>query len=139
MNIALEHPYLLFLLSFLVCFIYCVKKSAFIYLPKLEWMPKNNRYLNIELLLKIAIFSLFVLSLTGFFSYDSISPSNRYGKDIVLSLDASGSMKEGGFDESKKSKFELLQDVLADFIDMRVSDNLGVVVFGTFAFSSVSK
>ena len=136
MNIDLHYPYTLILLMIIPCFVYCVKKSTTCYLPKLSWIPKKNRFININLLLKISIFSLFTLALTSPFSYDSISPSNRFGKDIVLALDSSGSMNESGFDKSDKSKFELLQEILMDFIDQRVNDNIGVVIFGTFAFSA---
>ncbi len=47
-------------------------------------------------------------------------------------------MRESGFDKKKrdKSKFELSLEIMSDFIDKRVSDNIGVVVFGTFAYSA---
>ncbi len=136
MNIDLQHPLFLILLIIIPCFIYCVKKSATCYLPKLSWIPKRGKFINLNLILKILIFSLFTLSLASPFSYDRISPSNRFGKDIVLALDTSGSMNEAGLDKSTKSKFELLQEILFDFIDQRVNDNIGVVVFGTFAFGA---
>ncbi len=136
MNIDLQHPLALILLVIIPCFIYCVKKSATCYLPKLSWIPKKGKFINLNLILKILIFSLFVISLTNPFSYDSISPSNRFGKDIVLALDTSGSMNESGFEQEDKNKFELLQEILNDFIDKRVNDNIGIVIFGTFAFSA---
>ncbi len=136
MNIDLQHPLALILLVIIPCFIYCVKKSATCYLPKLSWIPKKGKFINLNLILKILIFSLFVISLTNPFSYDSISPSNRFGKDIVLALDTSGSMNESGFEQGDKNKFELLQEILNDFIDKRVNDNIGIVIFGTFAFSA---
>ncbi len=136
MNIDLQHPFALILLVIIPCFIYCVKKSATCYLPKLTWIPKRGKFINLNLILKILIFSLFVISLANPFSYSSIAPSNRFGKDIVLALDTSGSMNESGFDRSDKNKFELLQEILNDFIDQRINDNIGVVIFGTFAFSA---
>ena len=136
MNIDIQHPIALILLIIIPCFLYCVKKSATCYLPKLSWIPKKSRFVNLNLILKLSIFILFILALSSPFSYDSISPSKRFGKDIILALDTSGSMNESGFEQSDKSKFELLQEILADFIDKRVNDNIGVVIFGTFAFSA---
>ncbi len=105
-------------------------------LPKLEWIPKKQRLYNLNTLLKLTIFSLFTLALSSPFLYHDITPSQKHGRDIVLAMDCSGSMRESGYDQKSpdKSKFELLQAVSSDFIDKRVSDNFAVVVFGTFAF-----
>ncbi|HIP03187.1 MAG TPA: VWA domain-containing protein [Campylobacterales bacterium] len=86
----------------------------------------------------MAIFILAVIALTLPIGYDAIIPSKKHGRDIVLALDTSGSMRESGFSQlnEDKSKFELSQEIMSAFIDTRVSDNIGVVVFGTFAFSA---
>jgi Ca-activated chloride channel family protein len=107
------------------------------YLPRLDWIPKKSRLFNTQTLLKLATFLLLVLALSSPIAYDAISPSQKHGRDIVLALDTSGSMRETGFSHDSKgtSKFALLQTLVADFIDKRVSDNIGVVAFGTFAFS----
>jgi Ca-activated chloride channel family protein len=72
---------------------------------------------------------------------DKTDPLNRHGKDIVLALDASGSMNASGFDvddelsEGKRlSRFELTKIVAKDFIKSRLNDNVGVVLYGDFAF-----
>jgi Ca-activated chloride channel family protein len=133
---TLQYPYFLLLLPLALCFIYCKKSIKREYLPKLEWIPQKNRFINLQTVLKVSIFIFAVFALSSPISYDSITPSKRYGRDIVLALDCSGSMKESGFSkvDTDKSKFELLQEIVSDFIDKRVSDNIGVVVFGTFAF-----
>ena len=38
--------------------------------------------------------------------------------------------------DKDKSKFELSQEIMSAFIDARVSDNIGVVAFGTIAYSA---
>jgi Ca-activated chloride channel family protein len=138
MHYTLQYPYFLLLLPFALCFIYCKKTVIKEYLPKLEWIPKKNRLTNLQTLLKVAIFTLIVIALASPIGYDAITPSKKYGRDIVLALDSSGSMRESGFShtDEDKSKFELSQEIMSAFIDERVSDNIGVVVFGTFAFSA---
>lgn len=138
MQYTLQYPYFLLFLPFVLCFIYCKKTLIRTYLPKLEWIPKKNRFINLQTVLKIAIFTLAILALSSPIRYDAISPSKKHGRDIVLALDSSGSMRESGFSkiDEDKSKFELSQEIMSAFIDERVSDNIGVVVFGTFAFSA---
>lgn len=138
MSYTLQYPYFLLLLPFALCFIYCKKTTKREYLPKLEWIPKKNRFINFQTVLKVAIFMLTILSLASPIAYDAITPSKKHGIDIVLALDTSGSMRESGFSQTDedKSKFELSQEIMSDFIDKRVSDNIGVVAFGTFAYSA---
>lgn len=138
MHIAFEHPYFLFLLPLALCLIYCKKIQHKSFLPKLEWIPKKNRLFNYQSILKVAIFLLLTIAISSPIRYDAITPSKKYGHDIVLALDTSGSMKESGFSKtaSDLSKFALLQKLVADFIDKRMSDNIGIVAFGSFAFTA---
>ena len=47
-------------------------------------------------------------------------------------------MGESGFKEhSEQSKFDVLKEVISKFIKERFDDNVGVTVFGSYAFSSV--
>jgi len=138
MHYTFEYPYFLILLPFVLCFIYCKKTVVISYLPKLVWIPKKNRFMNLQTLLKIVIFTLILGALSSPIGYDAITPSKKHGRDIVLALDTSGSMRESGFSQTDadKSKFELSQEIMKAFIDTRLSDNIGVVAFGTFAFSA---
>jgi Ca-activated chloride channel family protein len=72
---------------------------------------------------------------------DKFNPLNRHGKDIVLAIDASGSMNSSGYDFENEvsagerlSRFEITKLIATEFIKKRVSDNVGVVLFGDFAF-----
>lgn len=138
MHWTFEYPYFLLLLLLIPCFIFCKKTAATCYLPKLEWIPKSSRFINLQTLFKVSIFIFSIIALASPISYDAITPSQKYGRDIVLALDTSGSMRESGFSDQdgSKSKFEILQEVVSAFIDKRTSDNIGVVAFGTFAFTA---
>ena len=56
----------------------------------------------------------------------------------VLAIDASGSMASSGFDtkERFKSRYELTVELAKAFIKNRTDDNIGTVVFGTFAYTA---
>ncbi len=47
-------------------------------------------------------------------------------------------MGESGFDKEApdKRKFDVVKSIVADFIKKRFDDNIGLVVFGTFAFTA---
>jgi len=59
------------------------------------------------------------------------------GIDIVLALDTSGSMKALDFkiDGKRYDRLAIVKNVVSDFIQKRTDDRLGMVVFGTDAFT----
>jgi Ca-activated chloride channel family protein len=58
------------------------------------------------------------------------------GYEIALVLDSSGSMKARGFDPTSISstRFDVVKEIVSDFIDKRKNDNIGLVVFGAYSF-----
>ena len=84
------------------------------------------------------LFALMVLALAKPFVYDALDNHHRKGRDLVLVLDASGSMAQSGFDEADRmrTKYEINIDLASDFIKRRFDDNMGVVIFGTFAYTA---
>lgn len=54
-------------------------------------------------------------------------------------LDTSGSMGESRYssEHENESKFDILKNIIGSFIQKRYDDNVGVTLFGSFAFSSV--
>ena len=64
------------------------------------------------------------------------SSSKRNGRDIVLIIDSSESMKQARFDakDMKKNKFEVVQEVASDFVASREDDRIGLVTFADVAF-----
>ncbi len=136
MHFTFEYPAAFVLLIFVPCFYFCRKSGSVIFLPKLEWLPKKNRFFHKMVLIRITIFIFGVFALAMPVSYAGVLPDWKKGVAIVLALDASGSMRESGFSKNELSKFELLQKIAEDFIDKRRGDNIGVVAFGTFAFTA---
>ena len=57
------------------------------------------------------------------------------GIDIMLTLDVSSSMELKDLDEGKKSRLQVAKEVIADFIQGRESDRLGMVVFAGESFT----
>lgn len=47
-------------------------------------------------------------------------------------------MAESGFDKNKpdKRKFDVVESIVSDFIKRRFDDNIGLVIFGTYAFTA---
>lgn len=59
------------------------------------------------------------------------------GIDIMLVIDTSGSMKARDFEigGERPNRLEVIKKVIADFIEARPDDRIGIVVFGTEAFT----
>jgi len=138
MNFTFGSPYLLALLLLIPCFFWCKPYRKIYYFPKLSWINRESPILAWEYWLKVLIFSLMVMALAKPLFYDSTSTLHRKGRDLVLAIDASGSMAQSGFDEKDrfKNKFETNLELAQSFIKKRFDDNMGVVVFGTFAYTT---
>lgn len=62
------------------------------------------------------------------------------GLHIILALDTSGSMRALDLDaerslEWRRTRLEVVRDVVTSFVQARVNDAVGLVVFGSFAFT----
>lgn len=66
---------------------------------------------------------------------DSKSKMTVEGIDIVLVLDASGSMSFQDFADDQRSRFKVAQDEALRFINLRNNDALGFVLFGKDALT----
>ena len=138
-NFEFEYPYLFLLLPLLLCIYKCpvtIKKLIF---PHTNLFAKVTNFINREKLLYSLIFALLITSLASPINYDAKLSQNRKGRDLVFVLDTSGSMGESGYSQEHKdsSKFEILRNIISKFVQKRYDDNVGVTVFGSFAFSSV--
>ncbi len=132
------YPQALVLLLLLACFVLCKIKAKTLYFSKPEWLPKQSFAWDNLLLLTMLVYTLLVLALASPFSYSSSLASEKKGRDLVLVLDTSGSMAERGFNKSDKaqSKYDISVTLAKAFIENRYDDNVGLVVFGTYAFSA---
>ncbi len=112
-----------------------------IYFVHLQFLSPKRSFLKLEWIVKILIFIFLSIALASPIVIDKLNPYNRHGKDIVIAIDASGSMNSSGFDvddevsEGRRvSRFEITKIIATKFISSRVSDNIGVVLYGDFAF-----
>jgi Ca-activated chloride channel homolog len=64
-----------------------------------------------------------------------IATSDRYGIDIVVALDASGSMAAEDF--RPRNRFSVAKELIGDFIARRQDDRIGIVTFGVRAATRV--
>ena len=68
-------------------------------------------------------------------------PTHRVisGRDIMLAIDISGSMQEADMRIGNRtaSRIEVLKTVISTFIDRRQGDRLGLILFGTRAYTYV--
>ena len=145
---SFEYPYLILLLPpILYCLYRCKEFAQSKYFVHLHLLSAKKNFLKLEWILKIFFVISLVIALCSPIVIDKHDPLNRKGKDIVLAIDASGSMNSSGYaqsndfldlDESiaseRLSRFEITKHIVSDFILRRDGDNIGVVLFGDFAF-----
>lgn len=113
--------FFLLLLPF-ICEKFCPEKRMAIFFPHFEFTKKINK----DNLFKFFILFFAILALSNPYIKKEIIQENK-GDAIVLSIDSSGSM-------AQNNKFEVVKEVARDFIDKRLDDKLGLVVFGTNSF-----
>lgn len=139
---SFEYPYLILLLAPIIyCMYRCKEQMKPKFFVHLHFLSAKKSLPKLEWLLKIAVFVLLCIALASPVLIDKANPLNRDGRDIVLSIDGSGSMNSSGFDTEDEiskgerlSRFEITKIIATDFIKNRVSDNVGVVLYGDFAF-----
>ncbi len=137
-NISLSYPYLLLLLLLLPCFLYCKIEAKILYFSKPEWLPKRGFLWDNSILWIMLIYTLLVIALSQPYHHSSQSALQKKGRDLVLVLDTSGSMAERGFNpnDRKERRYDASLAIAKDFISKRYDDNIGLVVFGTYAFTA---
>jgi Ca-activated chloride channel family protein len=138
MNIWLFDFPLVWLLAvpILFCLYKCKKVGSVHIFPHLHFFGTVGKWRHSEWLLKVLSVLLMVGALATPVVVDYSDPRNRNGIDIVLSIDGSGSMNASGFSakDERASRFEIVQRIASDFVMKRMEDNIGVVLFGDFAF-----
>jgi Ca-activated chloride channel family protein len=103
---------------------------------KLANLPGNWRSYGIWVgpVCRWIAFALIVMAIARPQFKNTTVERNAEGIDIVLSLDISTSMKA---EDLKPNRFEAARNVAIDFIDKRVSDRIGLVVFARKSFTVV--
>lgn len=135
LSLNLEYPYVILLIFlFLLCSIYCKAKIDSYYVPHLNIFIKSNG-LNATLisLLKWCSIICAIVALSSPVKELNIINNKKDGIDMILSLDTSGSMREQGFNPTNQNqnRWQVVQEIVSDFIFKRTNDNIGIVVFGT--------
>ena len=139
-----EDPWLLLLLFLLPIAAILIQRDrqaviSFSSIGRLKMASHNrvNLLSKVPVILKAMGFILLVLALARPQEGHKRSRILSAGVDIVLAIDTSGSMKALDFKKDEKAidRLEVVKDVLADFIDNRENDRMGMVVFGQEAFT----
>uniref|UniRef100_UPI004047FA44 vWA domain-containing protein n=1 Tax=Aliarcobacter sp. TaxID=2321116 RepID=UPI004047FA44 len=132
-NFTFEYPYFfLLILLFVICSFYCKAKNPSYLIPHLNIFQLANQksmlFINI---LKYCVIIFSIIALASPVKINDTIMLKNDGINILLNLDASGSMKEQDLDENhSKNRFEVVKEIVKDFMDKRVADNIGVVLFG---------
>lgn len=133
-----EYPYLLgLLLLFMVCSFWCKERSRAIFFPHVQTlMTKRAGKSSLLSWLKWVGITAAVIALASPVITKSYSNTKKEGRDIVLIIDSSDSMRQRGFDPSDpwRNKFDVVKEVVGDFIEKRENDRIGMVTFADIAF-----
>ena len=90
------------------------------------------KFRHVLFVLRLLSFAFLIAALARPQSRSSWKDSKTEGIDIVISMDVSPSMLAKDF---KPNRLEAAKDVMADFIDARPNDRIGLVIFGGEAFT----
>jgi len=135
---SFEYPFLLgVLLLFLLCSYWCKERSRAIFFPHVKTlMAKSAGKSSLLLALKWIGITSAVIALASPVITKSYSNSKKEGRDIVLIIDSSDSMRQRGFDSNDpwRNKFDVVKEVVGDFIEKRENDRIGMVTFADVAF-----
>ena len=135
---SFEYPWLLGLIVvFMVCAVFCKIKMKSIYFPHLSslMLGGKRRSILLPLLKWLGIF-LAIVALASPILTKEYSNSKKHGRDIVLIIDTSESMKQDRFDQSnlRNNKFDVVKKVAASFVSKRENDRIGLITFADIAF-----
>ena len=137
-GIYFEFPKILFVIFFFIaCEKLCKMKLPSLYFPHTAAFMRNTvASSKLLFLLKWLTIVMMILALMSPVKDEPYELKPKHGHEIALILDASGSMKERGFDPQNPaaSRFDVVKSIVKDFIQKRKNDNLGLVVFGEYSF-----
>ncbi len=135
---SFEYPILLgIILLFVICAKWCKERSRAIFFPHVGTLiAKTAHKSSLLAWLKWIGIVAAVIALASPVITKSYSNSKKEGRDIVLVIDSSDSMRQQGFDPNDpfKNKFDVVKDVVEDFIQKRKDDRIGMVTFADVAF-----
>ncbi|MBD3790134.1 MAG: VWA domain-containing protein [Campylobacterales bacterium] len=137
---SFEYPFFLLLFAFfLICAKWCKERSRAIFFPHVEQLIVQNTAKNSWLAwFKWVGIASALIAFASPVLTKNYTNSKKEGRDIVLIIDTSDSMAQGGFDASDpwKNKFDVTKEVISDFVSKRKNDRIGMVTFADVAFIS---
>ena len=135
---SFEYPLLLIsILLFIVCAKFCKERSRAIFFPHVKTLMASRASSSSLLsVLKWIGITAAVIALASPVITKSYTNSKKEGRDIVLIIDSSDSMRQRGFDPTDimRNKFDVVKEVVGDFIETRENDRIGMVTFADIAF-----
>ena len=133
-----EHPSVaLLLLLFIFCAKICKIRLPSLYFAHVEqFMQVSTGASRLLLLFKWLSITMIIVALMSPVKDEPYELAPKNGYEIALILDASESMKAKGFDENNRdlTRFDVVKEIVSDFILIRKNDNMGIVVFGAYSF-----
>ena len=137
-----EDPWFLILFLIIPYLLWKRKEQATISYSSLEIL-QNIRAIQvgflstIPLVLRLFAISLFIMALARPQEGQKRTEILSMGVDIMLALDTSGSMKALDFIQNDKrdTRLTMVKDVVSKFIENRTNDRMGMVVFGSEAYT----
>jgi Ca-activated chloride channel family protein len=93
------------------------------------------RTAGVPFLLEVAALLLLIVAMARPQRVVRLAATDRFGIDIVVALDASGSMAAEDF--RPRNRFTVAKELIGDFIRGRVDDRIGLVTFGSRAATRV--
>jgi len=139
----LANPWLLLSILALIplFFVYWKRRSALKFpstgvvarLPKSGW----TRYRHVPFILRCLGLGALAIALARPQAGNSNTQRTAEGLDIMMVLDTSGSMnlRDFSWGREKPTRMAVVKRVIGDFIKERTNDRIGMVVFGTEAFT----
>jgi len=125
------------LILFIICAKWCKERSRAIFFPHVNTLiAKETSKSSLLSWLKWVGIVAAVIALASPILTKNYINSKKEGRDIVLVIDSSDSMRQMGFDpqDPYKNKFDVVKEVVADFIKKRKNDRIGMVTFADVAF-----
>ena len=135
---SFEYPSLLLvILLFVVCAKFCKERSRAIFFPHIKTLMHQGKTGSswLSIFKWVGIIAA-VIALASPVITKSYTNSKKEGRDIVLVLDSSDSMRQRGFDpqDIMRNKFDVVKEVVGDFIEKRKNDRIGMITFADIAF-----
>lgn len=135
LTIKFEYPFVFLIIPlFILCSIFCKAKIPTYIIPHLNIFEQSQHKSHILItILKYLVIVFSTIALASPYKHLHTQIIKSDGIDIVLSLDTSGSMKELGLNSfnQNETRFDVVKDIVKEFLPKRINDNIAIVVFGS--------